>query len=50
VIFLGFAAWYIVFMGASQHISSILLIGGPCLLVGGLFALDWFHRRKIRAA
>ncbi|HME00777.1 MAG TPA: hypothetical protein VKM93_26030 [Terriglobia bacterium] len=39
VLFLGLAAWYI--STARAHWDWCLVIGGPLILVGALFLIDW---------
>ncbi len=34
----------------AQHPDWILLIAGPQFLIGGLFLLSWFQRRRVRPA
>jgi len=47
VVFTSLAAVYVYF--ARNHISWILVIALPLLLVGILFLWSWFHQRRLRA-
>ena len=47
LVFTGLAAAYTYF--ARNHISWILVIAGPLLIVGFLFSWSWLHQRKRRS-
>lgn len=48
VFFLGFALFYIGKAGLYRNWSWYLLIPGPAVLVGALFLVNWFLKRKNR--
>lgn len=45
VLFLGLAAWYV--SGARTHWDWCLVIGGPLILIGALFLIDWRIRAHV---
>ena len=50
VIFLGFAAWYLVEAWGSFSVVVLLSIAGPPLLIGLLYLIDWRYRAELRPA
>lgn len=45
-IFFFFAAYYVYMVGFDRHWSWYVLISGPALLIGILYLLNWFQKRK----
>jgi len=50
VVFLGFAAWYLIDTWGQALWTVLLIICGPPLLVGLLYLIGWFYRDQLRSA
>jgi hypothetical protein len=48
LLFVALGAWYLISSWGRFHWSTYVVISGPLFLLGVLFIMDWFCRRRLR--